>query len=326
MKTSLSLFTLASFLLLLSAPAAGERYGGEFLNIPVGARAQGLGGAYGPVADDPSASYWNPAAISRQTNYQLFAGHTALFKGLANHDFMAAAGPVSSRLWLGLAWLRLGVDGIPRFSHTVGTPPSGEFSDNENAFFLTAAAGRRLALAGWTIRLHSGGNVKLIYNRLDNKQATGLGLDAGLLAVADLADLWSSPDGRQPARHHPYWGTLTLSAVFCDIGGTAISWNTPRQHQDVRVSTLRFGAAFRQPLAFMRSWLLISGETSTEPLQRNRAGAELELYHRLFLRAGWQQSRAVWGGGAAIWRLRIDYALDKHDLGNSHRISLLYKL
>lgn len=312
-------------ILLLSLPAAGERYGGEFLNIAVGARAQGMGGAFGPVVDDPSAVYWNPAATSRQPGYQLFAGHTALFKGLANHDFIAVSGPVSTRLWLGLAWLRLAVDGIPRFSHTVGTPPEGQFSDNENALFLSAATGRRLAIAGRPFHLYGGGNVKLIYNRLDKNQATGIGLDAGLLAVANLAD-YLAPGDSLAVRRHPYWGTVSFSAVIYDIGGTAISWDTPRQHRDVRMAAFRFGASYRQPIAFMRSSLLASWEASTEPLQKTRAGAELELYRRLFLRAGSDNGQAVWGGGAAVWRMRLDYAFVGHDLGNSHRVSIAVKL
>ncbi len=325
---------IAILILLLPLAASvcpGERYGGEFLNIAVGARAQGLGGAFGPAADDASAAYWNPAALSRVPGYELMAGHTSLFGGLAGHDFLAAAGPVSPQLWLGLLWVRLGVDGIPRFSHTVGTPPQGEFSDNENAIFASAASKRQLRLAGRPFSLGAGGNLKLIYDRLDDHQATGLGMDAGLMAMVRLADLGSppSPGGLREAfvsSWHPYLGTLSLSAVLTDVGGTAISWDTPRQHQDVRMAAFRFGASYRQPIAFMRSSLLASWETSTEPLQKNRAGAELELYRRLFLRAGSDNGQVVYGGGAAVWRMRLDYAFVGHDLGNSHRISIAIKL
>lgn len=320
-------------LCLTAAPCRGERYGGEFLNIAVGARAQAMGGAYGPAADDASAAYWNPAALSRLAGHELLMGHTSLFAGLANHDFLAAAGPASSKLWLGLAWVRLGVDGIPRFSHTVGTPPQGEFSGNENAVFASAASKRQLRLLGRPFCLHAGGSLKAIYNRLDDRQATGLGLDAGLLATIRLADLAgeaATPSGGLGdmilASRRPYLGTLSLSAVYSDVGGTAISWDTPRQHRDVRPGALRFGASYRQPVAFMRSSLLLCWETSTEPLHRSRAGGELELYRRLFLRAGWDQNRAVWGGGAAVWRLRLDYAWSGHDLGNTHRASIAIKL
>jgi hypothetical protein len=323
----------AALAALLSAGNAGaDRYGGEFLNIPVGARAQALGGAYGSVADDPSAVYWNPGALSRQAGYELMAGHSSLLDGLADHDFLAASGPVSSKMWLGLGWVRLGVDGIPRFSHTVGTPPQGDFSDNENALLASAAFKHRIRPTGRTICLNSGVSLKLIYNRLDNHQATGLGMDAGLVAVVRLADVFYPANDSKafgemivdPRRR--FLGTLSLSLAITDIGGTAISWDTPRQHQDVRPAAARIGVSYLQPLAFLRSSALACWETSTEPLQKSRAGAELELYRRLFLRGGWDRGQAVWGGGAAVWRLRLDYAWNGHDLGNTHRVSIAIKL
>lgn len=325
--------SLLSALAFLAAGACqGERYGGEFLNIAVGARAQGLGGAYGPSADDASAAYWNPAALSRLSGHEMMAGHTSLYGGLAQHDHLAAAGPVSSRLWLGLTWIRLGVEGIPRFSHTVGTPPQGEFSDNENALLASGATKRQVRLWGRTLSLHAGGSLKAIYDRIDDHQATGLGLDAGFLAAIRLADLLATAPGAGgmgdliSSARHPYLGSLALSLVATDIGGTSISWDTPRQHQDVRMAAVRIGASYRQPIAFMRSSLLASWETSTEPLHKGRAGAELELYRRLFLRAGLDRGRAVWGGGAAVWRLRLDYAFVGHDLGNTHRVSATINL
>ncbi len=322
--------------IIILALAAGwsraERYGGEFLNIPVGARAQGLGGAYGPAVDDASAFYWNPGALPRLPAYELMAGHTELFLGLASHDFLAAAGPLSSKIWIGLGWIRLGVDGIPRFSHTVGTPPQGEFSDNENAVYLAAATRHQHRALNRNLSLCLGGGLKAIYSRLDDHRATGLGLDAGLVVLLPLAPVPTAERnpglgaGKFFVPGRPYLGELALSLVAGDVGGTVISWDTPRHHGDVRLSVVRGGLAYRQPLAFMRSSLLAGWEASTDDLQRNRFGAELELYRRLFLRAGIDNGRTAWGGGADLWRLRLDYAFVGHDLGNTHRVTIAIKL
>lgn len=40
----------------------------DFLNLGVGARAVGMGGAYSSVANDATALYWNPAGLSRINN------------------------------------------------------------------------------------------------------------------------------------------------------------------------------------------------------------------------------------------------------------------
>ena len=40
-------------------------FGGQFLKIPVGARAEGMGGAFVGVADDASSIFWNAAGVAR---------------------------------------------------------------------------------------------------------------------------------------------------------------------------------------------------------------------------------------------------------------------
>ena len=40
-------------------------FGGQFLKIPVGARAEGMGGAFVGVSDDASSLFWNAAGIAR---------------------------------------------------------------------------------------------------------------------------------------------------------------------------------------------------------------------------------------------------------------------
>lgn len=45
-----------------SATAAGTT-GADFLNLPIGARAAAMGGAYSAISDEASAVYWNPAGL-----------------------------------------------------------------------------------------------------------------------------------------------------------------------------------------------------------------------------------------------------------------------
>lgn len=308
-------------LALAAGTLSAEQYGGEFLSIPVGARAYGLGCAFGPLADDASATYWNPAGLSALARPEVTVTHTELFGDLADHDFIAAAWPLPAAA-LGAAWIRLGVDDIPRFSHTVGTPPQGSFGDNENALYLAAAAARSLAVAGTRrATLRFGGSLKVIYDKLDDKQATGMGIDAGLQAQLPL--------GRPGLRATPAasrYGAVTVSLVATDIGGTAISWNTAREHQDVRGMSGRAGIAYALGVEALRTTATACYETATDPLRRNRFGLELSYRGMAALRAGHDGQGTTLGAGFSCWRLRVDYGFSRHELGNCHRVSAAFRL
>ena len=72
-------------------PVAAENYTGDFLTNGVGGRALGLGGAYVSIADDVTATYWNPAGIAGiRDNYQLCLMHAARRSGLGAFNYIRA--------------------------------------------------------------------------------------------------------------------------------------------------------------------------------------------------------------------------------------------
>jgi len=68
--------------------------GGQFLKVPIGARGMGMAGAYGSVADDLSALYWNPAGIA---DIKTIATEISYLQWFAtySHSFAAASFPLS---------------------------------------------------------------------------------------------------------------------------------------------------------------------------------------------------------------------------------------
>jgi len=319
--------------LAIAATARADSYGGEFLNLGVGARAQSLGGAYGSLADDASAVYWNPAGLSGIIRPEIMFCHTQLFDGLANHDFLGLAWPLGNRLSLGLGWIRLGVDDIPRFSYNVGTVANGSFGDNENAIFISAALKKETAPWGKPLKLSTGGSVKLIYNRLDDRQASGLGLDLGLQVKLWLAEWLAQRStnqvivGMEPAVvGRSNWGVIALSLAAQDIGGTSISWNTSSQHRDVKSAGYRAGVSYTQPVLPWRSRVILSAEASSQSYQKGRLGMEMEYRNLLSARLGRDQNELVWGGGVKVWRLRFDYAYSPHQLGSTHRVGCSFRI
>ena len=66
---------------------------GEFLRIEVGARAEGMGGAFSPLADDVNAVYWNPAGLAGVTTQQILLSHTFWFADIY-HEYVAYVHPL----------------------------------------------------------------------------------------------------------------------------------------------------------------------------------------------------------------------------------------
>jgi hypothetical protein len=79
------------------ASSDNARATADFLNIGVGARAAGLGGAFTPVADDATAAYWNPGGLASIENPQLIFSHFAWYQDIT-YEYLAIVWPVSDRL------------------------------------------------------------------------------------------------------------------------------------------------------------------------------------------------------------------------------------
>ena len=95
----------------------------NFLSHGVGARALGMGGAFVAVADDATATYWNPAGLTKVKKHSFSAMYSDTFstgdgswlsRGLVTYNFVNYVYQIEDIGSLGLSWIRLGVDDIPR--------------------------------------------------------------------------------------------------------------------------------------------------------------------------------------------------------------------
>jgi hypothetical protein len=102
-RTPRPLAALALALLLPLAVWAQSKVGttaAPFLNIAVGARALGMGGAFTATADDPSALHWNPSGIASASRFSACFVHTDWLADL-KFDVVDAVLPVRSAGVLG---------------------------------------------------------------------------------------------------------------------------------------------------------------------------------------------------------------------------------
>jgi len=66
----------------------------SFLKIGVGARAAAMGDAFTALADDPTALYWNPAALIKLKERQLSATYNVWFAEI-NQGYVGVGFPLS---------------------------------------------------------------------------------------------------------------------------------------------------------------------------------------------------------------------------------------
>src|SRR5580700_4787066 len=65
-------------MLALIAQTSGAVETASFLNVGVGARGLGMGGAYTALGDDADAIYWNPAGLAQVSGHEFQASDAEL--------------------------------------------------------------------------------------------------------------------------------------------------------------------------------------------------------------------------------------------------------
>lgn len=87
----LVLLVLPGLALLAPRQASADPSGFAFLEVPAGARASALGGAYSSLASGVDAAFWNPAGLQGVKGLQVMGAHYEFFEKL-RHDQFAVAG------------------------------------------------------------------------------------------------------------------------------------------------------------------------------------------------------------------------------------------
>ena len=109
----------------------------QFLQLGVGARALGMGEAYGPVVEGADAIYWNPAGLAALTRSEATYSRQEFLR-FFHHDFAAYARPVRFLGGvIGVSLTRLSQDSLPLVDKTNVT--IGEFSPHSEAVALAYA-------------------------------------------------------------------------------------------------------------------------------------------------------------------------------------------
>jgi hypothetical protein len=196
--------------------------------------------------------------------------------------------------------------------------------DTENAFMLSY--GKRLK-ASVLKDVQLGGTLKFIYNSVSgaNRNAIGFGSDVGFIWRASfLSD-----------KQEPNSSDISLGVMAQDFFKTRLIWNTTSSpsHTDVVQPNLKIGAAYTRMFPGISSHALFSIDANTRYGLEMRYGVEYVLADLLSLRVGLQGSDFTAGAGLNVSFTKgesglsfiVDYAFLSHELGNTHRISIITK-
>ena len=292
----------SSYLLILLLLASGTLFpqagqtGLTFLKLGVGGRALGMGEAYTAIANDPAATYYNPAALALTDRAQLLLMHKQWIQDTKTEFFAATTS--LDRFALALSLNSTSVDNIE--IRDVPGPPIGTFSARNAAIGASAAY-----VIDPTFSL--GATVKYLYEKILVEQASGYGIDLG----ASYMSPWD----------------IRLALVVSNLG----SMGTLVTESSKLPTVVRLGTGYETAIEAIDGTLTAGADVVSftgEQKTHLHLGAELEYKKAFAVRAGYQTGYDARGFSAGIgiaWELlRLDYAFVpfSYDLGTTHTFSL----
>ncbi len=300
--------------------------GAQFLQIPIGARAEALGGAVVGLSDDASAVFWNPAGIVKVKNVQAHFSYMNWF----NLFDMNAASIVYNSGDFGVLAASMIAFTTGKMEITTEEDPNGT-----GRFFDAGDLAIGITYAKYlTDRFSVGITAKYINQQIWNETANGFAFDIGTQYLIDFQNLtiamsmtnfggdmkFDGPDLNITHQMDPNFPLSRLTPARLSTNEYPLPLN------------FQVGIGFDiYETDFMKIRGGIDASHPNDNAERVHFGTEFSFFDRLYLRGGYKlnydDQKITFGAGANLplggTAIYFDYAYSVYDiLPSVHRISL----
>ncbi|MFC1478694.1 hypothetical protein ACFL57_04470 [Candidatus Margulisiibacteriota bacterium] len=298
--------TIVMFIILILFYACA--YAGTAVDLlaeSISVRALGMGGAFTAIADSAAAPASNTAGLAQLNSAEVMSTSFSGFDGDVSRISLDIAYPA----WDGVSgfnFIQEGIADIPYTRDNGSSQPEqyGSFNSSYRCYNISYA--REIVPA----QTYAGGNIKYYSAELATGNASGFGIDAGII--------------------HRLNPSLTLALSVKNILPVSLGWSTG--HTDEIPLKVIAGAGYS--LLLLGRDLLLGADM--ELLVNNRPaalsyGAEYCVWQQkntnVSVRLGKNSLEQLTAGLGLVYnRFNLDYAYRNHDLGASSQIAIGYRL
>jgi len=271
----------------------------DYLQYGAGARSLAMGGAYVALADEASAPYWNPAALTQIDEHQFLSMYAPFFER-TNYNFLSYVHPLGRMGSLAISDVLLHSGGYEEVGY------AGEVIGTNKSIFKNAV------IISYANRVHRqislGASLKLIHERVMNYSGNGQGIDLGILyePIDELNVGLALQNVLQPKvtlRDDPDVYKINLKA------GLALNTFSNRLTLTADINKLADEKAYFCAGVEFSPW-----ERPTSPSLK-----------RVDLRLGCNHLQTFTCGiGLKIKFFSVDYAFNTQEMGNLHKFALTF--
>ena len=291
-----------AIIVLIVSSAFAQTAGLSFLKIGVGGRATGMAEAFTAVANDASATYWNPAGLINAKKNHISFTHNEWLQDV-NSEYVAFVLPKGKQAF-GLSLNSTNISGIEIRGNRPSLQPIGTFDAHDLAIGVSYARSLRPYLE-WGV------TIKYVYEKIYIDATSGIAGDLGLT-------------------YHFSKFPVNLALVLQNVGFMAKLKN----EAPALPNLLRFGFSYIPTFSILTGSWTFAGDFVSDLEKKSHVslGAEYFLKKFFALRFGYQSGFELknnsflinhFGFGLISGRFLLDYGYVpmKFDFGQGHRLT-----